>query len=532
MKGYEFDVPVRGSNAAGSIALIPAGDISRESYWRHLAKIDWHRLFYSEEAPGVPFFLHLKELIRRDFEPDFLLIDSRTGITEIGGIATAILPDAVLCMLLKNTENLEGAREVMRSIGRTRRELDLPPANLTAVLTRIPAGDEPGREAAAVSETREFLCEPAVDLQNTAAVSDVFVLHSEPELEWRESLLIDSRPGTGDSALYLDYLRLCARIIPRDAIEPQIASLVSAAKQAVREDPDEVRRALETLADFCPTREPFVALTEFYKLRNMDPDLSLSACARYWALTGKADEPFLWEAVKEAFAPDREAWPESVDEEFLLSVWREAGRRNAEIGAQIAWHPKVGREGMKQIVRGVSLGSETSPGCLISFLRLATYTQDAEVGLGILDLLKQSKNLGSARDAWAAFIVGFGLVDMAREFFAATSESLAGVADSALPDYVEVFSMAGMRDRLRDELMRKLQQLNLKEYGQSDRWLIQSIESAFSAAGLGAELDAAVRRQLDKDEIDTLWGNQQRVRPGSPTFRREIRPASRQQHIY
>ncbi len=39
-------------------------------------------------SEGVPFFLELKKRIRNEFSPDFLLIDSRTGITEIGGVAT------------------------------------------------------------------------------------------------------------------------------------------------------------------------------------------------------------------------------------------------------------------------------------------------------------------------------------------------------------------------------------------------------------------------------------------------------------
>ena len=49
---------------------------------------------------GIPFFLELKERIREEFNPDFLLIDARTGITEIGGVATTVLPEKVVVLLL------------------------------------------------------------------------------------------------------------------------------------------------------------------------------------------------------------------------------------------------------------------------------------------------------------------------------------------------------------------------------------------------------------------------------------------------
>ena len=65
-------------NSQGGIRLIPAGDILSPDYWRKLASIDWHGLFYEEGGEGIPFFLELKERIRKEFNPDFLLIDSRT----------------------------------------------------------------------------------------------------------------------------------------------------------------------------------------------------------------------------------------------------------------------------------------------------------------------------------------------------------------------------------------------------------------------------------------------------------------------
>ena len=55
-------------------------------------------------------FLDLRAKIEQEFAPDYLLIDSRTGITETGGVATTVLPDTLVCCLANNRENLEGAR--------------------------------------------------------------------------------------------------------------------------------------------------------------------------------------------------------------------------------------------------------------------------------------------------------------------------------------------------------------------------------------------------------------------------------------
>src|SRR5258707_1358361 len=69
------------------VTLMPAGAGPCPEYWRKHTQIDWHRRFYSNNPEGIPFFLELKARIEKEFSPDFLLIDSRTGVTEIGGVA-------------------------------------------------------------------------------------------------------------------------------------------------------------------------------------------------------------------------------------------------------------------------------------------------------------------------------------------------------------------------------------------------------------------------------------------------------------
>ena len=51
---------------------------------------------------GFMAMLDLQARIEDELKPDYLLIDSRTGVTELGGLATTVLADTVVCMLVPN----------------------------------------------------------------------------------------------------------------------------------------------------------------------------------------------------------------------------------------------------------------------------------------------------------------------------------------------------------------------------------------------------------------------------------------------
>jgi MinD-like ATPase involved in chromosome partitioning or flagellar assembly len=225
LKEYVIEVEHK-QKGEGSIHLMPAGNVPSAQYWSKLAQINWHELFYSEGAKGIPFFLELKERIEKEFTPDFLLIDSRAGITEIGGVATTVLPDKVVCLLLNNRENLEGAREVLRSIKRASRLPGQNSVEIVPVVTRIPKMEKSEVEERIVKEIRNFINEDAGNLSDTLDIPEVLILHSEPDLQILESLHIGSDKRPGESPLLMDYLRLFSRLVPNDVIEPHIVPLV------------------------------------------------------------------------------------------------------------------------------------------------------------------------------------------------------------------------------------------------------------------------------------------------------------------
>ncbi len=298
---YTVEVP-REEERDGQIILMPAGNVLAASYWRQLAGLNWHQFFYEEGAEGVPFFLELKERIRAEFAPDFLLIDARTGITEIGGVATTLLPDMVVCLLLNNQENLQGAREVLRGIKRAtyRRQR---PIEIVPVLSRLPKLQRFSArfEEPLTRQVRDFLCEPANDSEATLDVPPIFILHAEESLAFSESLHIGENKTVDESPLLRDYLHLFAQIIPSERVEPHLDQLIDVALKDMVEKPDRVQSDLEALAIYCPHPKSYLALLKFYRLRNLGAAKMMQTATRFWELSGQSGHPLLWEIVREHF---------------------------------------------------------------------------------------------------------------------------------------------------------------------------------------------------------------------------------------
>jgi tetratricopeptide (TPR) repeat protein/cellulose biosynthesis protein BcsQ len=216
LDGYLLDVSDPGDKR-GSIHFLPAGTAPSATYSKRLARIDWHALFHREDSEGILFFRELKELIRKEYTPDFLLIDARTGFTDMGGVATTVLADQVFCLMLNNHEHLEGSRAVMRGMLDAHRLQDEPPVKLGAILARYRRTRDDVAEARDKESVQAYLNEPADNLGLTLTIPEVIVLRAETTLEQQERLLLlDSDHADHDLPLLRDYLGLCSWIVPTD----------------------------------------------------------------------------------------------------------------------------------------------------------------------------------------------------------------------------------------------------------------------------------------------------------------------------
>lgn len=136
----------------GGIDLLPAGQQDR-SYARKVSTFDWSS-FWDRLGGGV-FVDALAANMREQY--DYILIDSRTGLSDSAGICTVQLPDTIVNCFTLSTQSIDGAVAVTRSVNAQR---DRRPVRILPVPMRIENAEalklEAGRDYAR-QEFRPFL---------------------------------------------------------------------------------------------------------------------------------------------------------------------------------------------------------------------------------------------------------------------------------------------------------------------------------------------------------------------------------------
>ena len=122
----------------GRVWVMPAGK-QDEQYASLLYSIDWEQLYSAQD--GYLFFEDMKEQWRRTLNPDYVLIDSRTGHTDVGGICTRQLPDAVAIMFFPNEQNRRGIEVVARNVRKEQQESKRP-IKLYFIASNVPDIDD------------------------------------------------------------------------------------------------------------------------------------------------------------------------------------------------------------------------------------------------------------------------------------------------------------------------------------------------------------------------------------------------------
>ncbi len=191
----------------GRLWLMPAGSAPSGGYWKRLTSLLRRDLVVDADGRVLAAVLDLKARLEAEYRADMLLIDSRTGITELGGIATSVLADKVVCLFLDNRESLMGTRAVMQSLRQASRLPDDHPVKLFAVLSRTSNNSARHKEG-----IREFLNDDGPPESEMVGVDQLFVLRSDPDLEVEEQLHVGGDLETRRKALHGDYLILASAL--------------------------------------------------------------------------------------------------------------------------------------------------------------------------------------------------------------------------------------------------------------------------------------------------------------------------------
>ncbi len=126
----------------GHLWVMPAGRRDRD-YRSALAKLDWQRLYKEED--GFLLFEDTKKGWEEELNPDYVLIDSRTGDTDVLGICTRQLPDAVVLMFAPNEQNRIGLEGVCPDIRREETQGLKKKIRLHFVAANVPNLDDENR---------------------------------------------------------------------------------------------------------------------------------------------------------------------------------------------------------------------------------------------------------------------------------------------------------------------------------------------------------------------------------------------------
>ncbi len=104
----------------GVLSLLPAGR-QDDAYGAKVNSFDWSS-FYDKRGGGA-FVEAMKQSMAAQF--DYVLIDSRTGLSDTAGICTVQLPDILVTCFTFSTQSITGTAAVVDSVRRQRGERDI-----------------------------------------------------------------------------------------------------------------------------------------------------------------------------------------------------------------------------------------------------------------------------------------------------------------------------------------------------------------------------------------------------------------------
>ena len=126
-------IAVNSKSMRGSLEFLPAGR-QGPSYAARVNYFNWQDFY--ERLGGGLFLEEIRKSMRREY--DYVLIDSRTGVSDISSICTLQMPDAIVICFTLNNQSIRGAAGVANSIAGQRG----PEFSIFPVPTRVELGEK------------------------------------------------------------------------------------------------------------------------------------------------------------------------------------------------------------------------------------------------------------------------------------------------------------------------------------------------------------------------------------------------------
>jgi hypothetical protein len=240
---------------SGSLRLLTAGNRDGDAgqrYGEDVRSFDWNEFY--EKWAGDSYI----EFLRRDLRgapdegvpgaADIVLVDSRTGVTEQGGVCTHHLADLVVLFTAANDVNFRGTRWMAQALTQPRLE-DLRGGRRLGVMPVASRIEQTSQKDEVVDFRHRFRDEFSGYLRMVVGDAEKFALASEvpymPFYAFRERVVAREAPERREQKLYAAYLALADGIV-RYGIDARLL-----AKRPFREDA--VRTSAREPAATAPT---------------------------------------------------------------------------------------------------------------------------------------------------------------------------------------------------------------------------------------------------------------------------------------
>jgi len=270
------------------IAILTAGR-DFDDYIPKLQSINWDLLFNEMMFGGY------LEQLREEWieEYDFILIDSRTGITDIGGICTIHLPDSLVLFFTANEQSVDGIKDVINRVWKRYKALPLDRSKLLAV--PVPSRFETITENNLTAKWKVIFAEKFAELyqdwmpdKTTAAdIVDRLFIPYVPFWSFGEGLPVVTEgtgsPGTLGFAYDLLARLLSNRLQWKESLSGEISLSSGLSPQLINQSLDSVYNALSD-EDKELMRQLFFRLIKFdsaNKENDMPVKANLSELGKY-----------------------------------------------------------------------------------------------------------------------------------------------------------------------------------------------------------------------------------------------------------
>jgi len=192
----------------GRIHVLPAGDLRRGGEHYYVSRLGLRRLYIDKQRSVV--MDDLKAQIEDEYAPDYVLVDSRTGLTEVGGITTVDLADLVVVLFGLNEQNVAGTALVLRRLKEARPDLH---EHVVFVASPMPNGEEMLKQDRLRSAVERYAEALEIDKDR---MPDVLSLPYHPHVALSEESFIARFPDTYLTEAYGRLLSELRRRNPHD----------------------------------------------------------------------------------------------------------------------------------------------------------------------------------------------------------------------------------------------------------------------------------------------------------------------------